>query len=199
MATDVKALLENIESFYDFRDKAVVHVGPGAGELIGYGRSARSVVAVDADPEAVRRLGVALREQDLLGRVILFRGDLGAVRVRGDVVFFDFCLHEMADPDGALRHARTLAPEVLVADAAPASRWAWYLGDEARVEHAWEIAGRFSIARDRTFMGAEQFHDYAELLARVRTRGEPTLGRIEEFKGREGLAIQMPYRVALIR
>ena len=199
MATDVRALMENIESCYDFQGKAVVHVGVREGRLTGYAASARSVLAVDSDPEAVRRLGSLIREQGLLGRFIIFRGAFQSVGIRADVVFFDFCLHSMADPEAALRHARTLAPETLVVESTPESRWAWTLGEEAEVARCWEAAGRGEIARDDTFMGAEQFHDYAELLAALKGRGEPTLGRIAALKGREGIAIQMPYRVALLR
>jgi len=197
METDVNLLLENIGSCYDFRNKSVIHVG--GGQIVGYGAAARSVLAVDADPEGVRRLGVLLREKGLLSRFIVFKGDFLTVRARADVIFFPFSLHAMADPDAALRHARTLAPETLVVDAAAGSRWAWYCGEETGVERSWEAVGRFPIARDEAFMGAEQFHDYHELLVRVRALGEPTLSRIEEFKGRQGLAIKMPYRVALLR
>ncbi len=199
MATDVRALMENIQSCYDFRDKSVIHVGAGGGQLIGYAMAARTVLAVDRDPDAVRRLGVVLREQGLLSRFIVFKGDFASVRTRADVVFFEFCLHETADPDAALRHGASLAPETLVVDHAPGSRWAWYGGEETKVERSWEAVRRFGISRDETFMGAQQFHDYKELLAKVAVQGEPTLGRIEEFKGRQGIAIQMPYRIALLR
>jgi hypothetical protein len=199
MATDIRALMENIQSCYDFRDKSVIHVGAGGAQLIGCTATARSVLAVDPDPEGVRRLGVVLREQGLLSRFIVMKGEFLVVRARAEVVFFEFCLHHMTDPDAALRHARTLAPETLVVDEAPGSRWAWYLGEETMVERCWEAVGRAPIARDDTFMGAEQFRDHAELLARVRVRGEPTIGRIEEFKSRQGIAIQMPYRIVLLR
>ncbi|HTT66888.1 MAG TPA: methyltransferase domain-containing protein [Gemmatimonadales bacterium] len=198
MATDVRALMENIASRYDFRDKSVIHVGAGGGRLAGYARDARSVLAVDSDAEAVRRLGVALREQGLVSRFIVFKGELASVRARADVVFFEFCLHETAEPGAALQHARTLAPETLVVDHAPGSRWSWYRGEEAGVERAWQAVGRLAVARDETLMGAEQFHDYDELLAAVGARGEPTLGRIAELRGRQGIAIQMPYRIALL-
>ena len=122
MATDVRALIDNIQSCCDLRDKSVIHVGVGGGELVACSSAARSVLAVDRDPDAIRRLGATLREQDLLGRYIVFRGDFRAVRTRADVVFLGFCLHTMADPDGALRHARTLAPATVVVDAAPGSR-----------------------------------------------------------------------------
>ena len=199
METDVNILTENIESCYDFRNKSVIHVAGGGAQLVAYGAAARSVLAIDADPEGVRRLGVLLREKGLLSRFIVFKGDFLTVRARADVVFFAFSLHGIADPEAALRHARTLAPATLVVDAALGSRWAWYRGEETAVERTWEAVGRFPIARDDTFMGAEQFHDYDELLARVRALGEPTISRIEEFKGRQGLSIKMPYRIALLQ
>jgi len=198
MATDVRALMDNIAARYDFRDKSVIHVGAGGGRLIGYASGARSVLAVDADAEAVRRLGVALRERGLVSRFIVFKGTLASVRARADVVFFEFCLHGTEDPGAALGHARTLAPETLVVDHAPGSRWSWYCGEEAGVERAWQAVARFHIARDETLMGAEQFHDYDELLAALGGRGEPVPGRIAEFRGRQGLAIEMPYRIAVL-
>ena len=84
-------------------------------------------------------------------------------------------------------------------DAAPGSRWAWCRGEETQVERAGKRPGpSCTVARDETFMGAEQFHDYRELAGSLPPR-EPTLSRIEEFKGREGIAIQMPYRIVLLR
>lgn len=199
MATDVRALMDNIAARYDFRDKSVIHVGAGGGRLIGYATGARSVLAVDADAEAVRRLGVTLREQGLVSRFIVFKGELASVRARADVVFFEFCLHAAADPAAALQHARALAPETLLVDHAPGSRWSWTCGEETGVARLWEAASRFPVARDETVMGAEQFHDYDELAAAVGGRGEPALGRIAELRGRQGIAIPMPYRIALLR
>ncbi|HXY70718.1 MAG TPA: methyltransferase domain-containing protein [Gemmatimonadales bacterium] len=199
MATDVRALMDNIAARYDFRDKSVIHVGAGGGRLIGYARDARSVLAVDSDAEAVRRLGVALREQGLVSRFIVFKGDLASVRARADVVFFEFCLHEAADPGTALGHAKTLAPETLVVDHAPGSRWSWTCAEEGGVERAWAAVGGRAIASDETVMGAQQFHDYDELAAALAPRGEAALGRIAEYRGRQGIAIQMPYRIALLR
>ena len=199
MATDLRTLLENVQRCYDFRDKSVIHVGAGSGQLVGYAAAARSVLAVDRDPEAIRRLGVVLREQGLLSRFIVFRGDFAAVRTRADVVFFEFTLHQVANPDAVLVHARALAPETLIVEPAPGSRWAWYCGEEGQVERSWEAVGRHAIAREETFMGAQQFRDYAELSAKVGGLGEPTLGRIAEFRERQGVAIPMPYRIVLLR
>ena len=40
MATDITQVSANLLSFYDFRDKVVVSVGAGGGQLIEYARSA---------------------------------------------------------------------------------------------------------------------------------------------------------------
>ena len=36
------------------------------------------------------------------------------VILHGDVVYFEFCLHEMDDPAKALIHAKSLAPDIVV-------------------------------------------------------------------------------------
>jgi len=36
-----------------------------------------------------------------------------------DVVYFEFCLHEMHDPEKALIHAKKLAPDIVVFDHSP--------------------------------------------------------------------------------
>ena len=120
------------------------------------------------------------------------------VSARADVVFFEFCLHEIVDPLTALRHARALAPEVLVVDPAPGSAWASYLCETEKVLRGWAAAERFPRALDRTFPGVQRFHDHAELLARVKVLGEPVIRRIQEFEGRRDIAIDMPYRVVLL-
>jgi hypothetical protein len=36
MATDIARILKNLTAFYSFAGKSVIHVGAGAGQLIGY-------------------------------------------------------------------------------------------------------------------------------------------------------------------
>jgi len=110
MATDIEAIIRNIESCYDFTGKSVIHVGAGGGQFVGYAAKTRKVLGVDPDPDAVERLKQAIREKGLESRFSALQGDILTVTARADVVFFEFCLHEIADPGAALRHARTLAP-----------------------------------------------------------------------------------------
>ena len=198
MATDIAAILRNVEACYDFAGKSVLHVGAGGGQFIGYASKARSVLAVDPDAAAVERLKAALRERWLEDRVRVLQGDIVTVSARADVVFFEFCLHEIVDPLTALRHARTLAPELLVADPAPGSAWAWHLCEAEKVLRGWAAAERFTLALDRTFAGKQRFHDHAELLAKVQGLGECVIRRVQEFEGRQDFAIDMPYRVVLL-
>jgi SAM-dependent methyltransferase len=198
MATDIAAILRNLETCYDFTGRSVIHVGAGGGQFIGYAGKVRSVLGVDLDAAAVERLRAAVRENGLEDRFRVTQGDILSVSARADVVFFEFCLHEIVDPLTALRHARALAPETLILDPAPSSSWAWYLCEAEKVLRGWSAAGRFPATLDRTFAGIQRFRDHAELLAKVRVLGEPVIRRVREFAGRQDFAIDMPYRVVLL-
>jgi hypothetical protein len=198
MATDIAAIMRDLESCYDFTNRSVIHVGAGGGQLIGYAGKARDVLGVDPDTAAVERLKAAIRERDLENRFHVLRRDVQSVSARADVVFFEFCLHEIVDPLTALHHALTLAPEVLVVDPAPDSAWAWHLCETEKVLRGWAAAERFPRTLDRTFTGAQRFHDHAELLAKVEMLGECVVRRVRDFEGRADFSIDMPYRVILL-
>jgi hypothetical protein len=198
MATDIAAIMRDLESCYDFAGRSVIHVGAGGGQLIGYAGRARDVLGVDPDAAAVERLKAALHDRGLEARFRVEQSDVQSVSAHADVVFFEFCLHEIVDPLTALRHARTLAPEVLVVDPAPGSQWAWHLCEAEKVLRGWAAAERFPRSLDRTFTGVQRFHDHAELLAKVQVLGECVVRRVREFEGRHDFTIDMPYRVMLL-
>ncbi len=198
MATDIEAVIRNIGSCFDFTGKSVIHVGAGGGQFIGYAGRAREVLGVDPDPSAVERLKQAVREKGLEERFTVVQGDFLDVSARADVVFFEFCLHEIADPRAALRHAGTLAPETLIVDPAPGSSWSWYLCEEEKVPRGWAAAEEFRLALDRRFEGTQRFRDHAELVAKVRVQGDGAIERVQEFAARTDFTIDMPYRVALL-
>jgi SAM-dependent methyltransferase len=198
MATDIEAILRDLESCYDFTGKSVIHVGAGGGQLIGYAGKARDVLGVDPDAVAVGRLKAALRERNLENHFRVMQADVQSVSARADVVFFEFCLHEIVDPLTALRHALTLAPRVLVVDPAPDSAWAWHLCETEKVLRGWAAAERFPLVLDRIFSGEHHFHDHAELLAKLEALGECVIRRAREFRNRENFSIDMPYRVVLL-
>jgi len=49
MATDVNAILNSLTSFHDFKDKCVIAVGAGGGQLALVGQVAKQVIAIDQD------------------------------------------------------------------------------------------------------------------------------------------------------
>jgi len=198
MATDVGLVVRNLLGFYPFAGKTVVSVGAGGGQLVGYGREARRVVAVDADAEALRRLSGVLAANGLTERFEPICSDVLDVTVRGDVVLFEFSLHEMPDPERALAHARTLAPDVVVLDHAPGSRWAWHVVEEEKVKRSVEAMRRLGVRAERLFLGEQRFADHAELLAKVSVQGPRAVERAERFRGAREIVIPFGYEVALL-
>lgn len=199
MATDLQTIIHDLESCYDLRGRSLIHVGAGGGQLVGYVRNARRVLGVDTDAAAVTQLEAKVRDAGLADRYRAMRADVLSVTERADTVYFEFCLHELVDGATALRHARELAPDVLVADHAPGSPWSGYLGEAEKVMRGWAALERFPLALDRAFTGVQRFHDHAELLAKVAVMGEGAARRVEVFRDRRDFTIAMPYRVALLR
>jgi predicted RNA methylase len=198
MATNIEEIVRNLTGFYGFAGKTVIVVGAGGGQLVEYTREARRVIAVDRDPIAIEGLTKRLDECGLTDRFTVVHSDLLTVQTSGDVVVFEFCLHEMKDPEQALRHAGQLARDVIVIDHAPGSRWMFYAAEEDGVEAAWSALGRRAIRRRLDVEGGQRFHDYAELAAKMAQQGPKSLERIRPYQGQEGIAIPMPYRLALI-
>lgn len=198
MATDVGLVVRNLLEFYPFAGKTVVSVGAGGGQLVEYGREALRVVAVDVDAGALGRLSDVLAARGLADRFELVHSDLLGLAARGDVVLFEFSLHEMPDPSSALRHARSLAPDVVVLDHAPGSEWARHVAEEDKVLRSAEAMRRLGVRAERLFLGEQRFADHAELLAKVSGQGPLAVERAERFRGAPGIVIPFGYGVALL-
>jgi predicted RNA methylase len=198
VATDLGQIVANLLAFYDFTGRTVVAVGAGGGQLAGYARRARRVIAVDRDEAAMERLAARVRKLGWTERFTFVNCDFLTVQPRGDVVLLEFCLHQMAEPERALRHAKVLAADVVVMDHAPTSRWSWYAAEEGKVEAAWSAVERETIRRQQGFEAFQQFHDETVLEARLSTRGPTSLERISPLRGQQEISIPMPYRLALL-
>ncbi len=199
MATDVGRILENLLAFYDFKGKTVVAVGAGGGQLAGYGRPAKRVIAVDRDPAAMDKLKESSQRLGLSGRFEYWSGDFCTCDRQGDTVLFEFCLHEMDDPVAALNNARILAPDTVVIDHAPGSAWIYYGAEDDKVERSWRAVETFPVIRRSGHAAEQRFRDFRELHDKVSLQGEESLRRIEEFRGQADIVIPMSYALALIR
>jgi predicted RNA methylase len=199
MATDIGLILQRLLSFYDFSGKSVLAVGAGGGQLAGYARSMRKVLAVDRDLTAMKQLQEAAARLDLQERFEYWTGDFADCDRRGDVVLFEFCLHEMDDPSASVAKATTLAPEVVVIDHAPGSPWVYYTAEDDKVDRSWRALGRVEVARQCSYPAEQRFANYDELYAKVNSQGDESIRRIECFREQTGIIIPMSYALALIR
>ncbi|PWB76307.1 hypothetical protein C3F09_00525 [candidate division GN15 bacterium] len=198
MALDIEALIASLESFYSMRGKSVLHVGAGGGQFVEYLKPAGKVVGIDSDPQAIALLNTALERTGMTDRYTVVQSDWLTVAERAEVVYFEFCLHEMADPMAALRHAQTLAPEIMIADHALESKWSWYAGETEKITRSWNAIRQFGIKREASFAAIHRFRDYEELQARLQGPEEPTVTRIQELAGKTNIEIEVPYRLAVV-
>lgn len=199
MAADYPRMIRELLAFYDLTGKTVLAVGGGGGALIGYGRAAGRVLALDVDPAALDKLRQNLKLAGLEEKYEPVLGDFFTVELEADVVLFEFCLHEMADPGAAIERALAMAPDVVVFDHWPGSPWTFLAGEDLKVAASWAALGRLPAARTESYEGVQSFDDFGQLEEKVRHLGEPALSRIAAYKGKTGIRIPMSYGLALIR
>ena len=198
MAADYQQMLKNLRQFYDFSGKVVLAVGAGGGQLVELGRGVRKLIAIDKDPAAIRQLKARIAVQSLENQVEVVEADFFETSLPGDVVYFEFCLHELADPEEALRHASTLAPDVLIFDHLPDSPWAFHAAEEDKVRCSTEVLARFDCVRHETFRTDQHFQDHAQLLERISCQGELAVDRTRRFLGMTNIVIPMTYGLTLL-
>ena len=195
MAVDRNQLSRDLSRFYDFTGKTVVYVGAGNGQLlntagIGY------LVAIDEDPRRADKLRTSLTGGPGFVEVIAARFE--DVRAHGDVVYFEFCLHEMNDPQHALKHARELAPELIVFDHSAGSEWSFYAAEDEKVSRSADAVKQFGVRRRKQFVAEQRFRNYAELAAKLLSQGSVSAERARRFAGTTNIVIPMKYELALL-
>jgi ubiquinone/menaquinone biosynthesis C-methylase UbiE len=198
MAVDISKVIGNLNEFYKFDNQAVISVGAGGGQFVEYGRHARHVIAVDNDEEALNKLKNALYTSRMAEKFTLIHSDFYHVKNKGDVVFFEFCLHEMKDTQKAIKHALTLAPVVLISDHWPGSEWAYIVDEKEKVTKSWESLKKFRFKKIQRYDTVQFFQDYEELYVKVKVQGENSINRISKYKGSKEFTIPMSYGFALI-
>ena len=149
--------------------------------------------------EAASQLETVVREKGLSDKFEIKVADIVSVFAKADVVFFELCLHEMPDPGRALEYARGLAPDILVIDHHPDSRWAWYVLESEKATRSWDATRKLHVVQEKTYDAEQHFSDYSELKAKVEVMGDLAVDRIADFVGKRDIIIDMKYTIALLR
>ncbi len=198
MAADYGQMAKNLRCFYDFTGKIVLFVGAGGKQLLDPGFGTKKLIAIDRDIEALRELEARVAAERLQDSVDVLGANFEDVSLSGDVVYFEFCLHEMADPQNALTHAKNLARDVVVFDHSPGSEWIFYGAEEDKVRRSAHAMERFGIRRRENFCTEQRFKSHAELLAKVAVQGVLAIERAQRFAGAADITIPMAYELALL-
>jgi Methyltransferase domain len=198
VAADYEKMAENLGRFYDFAGKTVLYVGAGGRQLLSPAFRTRKIVAIDQNVEALRELRECVAAGGLQEKVQVVGASFESIESQGDVVYFEFCLHEMMDPHLALSHARRLAPDIVVYDHSPGSQWIYFGAEEDKVRSSCEVMERFGIQRRERFHAEQRFADYDELLAKVSPQGAVAVQRAGCFVSAANIAIPMDYELVLL-
>jgi len=198
MATDYLRLSRDLSRFYDFADKVVLYVGAGGRQLLDPAVRFRKWLAIDKDAEALRQLKAEITAKGLQDSVEVIEASFEEVAFPGDVVFFEFCFHEMDDPAAALTHAKTLAPDIVVYDHSVGSDWIYLGAEEDKVVRSAAAMERFGIRRRERFLAEQRFGSFGELLAKVAPQGATAIERAQRFAGATEIVIPMAYELNLL-
>lgn len=195
MATDYAKLSQDLCRFYDFAGKVVLYIGAAGRQLLGPAARTRKLIAIDKDVNALRQLQEEVVARGLEESVEVVGASFEQVTVKGDAVYFEFCLHEMDDPAKALVHAKSLAPDIVVYDHSPGSEWIYYGAEEDKVRRSSAVMERFGIRRQARFQAEQRFWNHAELLAKVSPQGPLAIERARRFAGAADIVIPMRYEL----
>ena len=198
MVVDRAELSANLARFYDFRGKSVLYVGAGIGQILRPGSGAASVVAIDRDPGSLKGFRRAAATEWAGIPVRFFPRDFKTVKVRGDVVYFEFCMHYMKDPGRTLRQARSLAPDIVAMDHLPRSRWVYYWAGEEVVGRSTRAIEAFGVRRREAFTAEQKFADWKALATRLKGEGKESRRRVLELKGVRDIRMPMDYCLYLL-
>jgi tRNA A58 N-methylase Trm61 len=198
MATDVQKIIQNLTAVFDPSGRTIIVVGGGGGQFIEYGRPAARILSLDSDAEAIRLLRKNLKKAGLEDRFAPILGDFYESGLKGDAVLFEFCLHEMSDPKAAIRHAQTMAPDIVVIDHWPDSKWSHYAAETEKVNAGWEAVESFPLKKKQSYRAVHFFNDYDELYLKLKDQGEISLARIEKFRFQKNIVIPIVYGIAVI-
>jgi len=198
LAADYGQLSENLRGFYDFTGKVVLFVGAGGRQILDPSIPTKKLIAIDENAQSLEELKANIVERDMQNSVEVVRSRFEDVTLCGDVVYFEFCLHEMHDAQKALFHARSLAPDIVGYDHLPDSEWVFHAAEEDKVRRSAEAMECFGVRRREMFCTEQRFRDHAELLAKLTVQGVIAIQRAQRFAGATNIVIPMSYELALL-
>jgi ubiquinone/menaquinone biosynthesis C-methylase UbiE len=198
MAVDYQDLAANLKRFYDFSDKVVLFVGAGARQLLDPSIPTRKLIAIDRNTESLDELRNNVAAAGKHDSVDVVDSRFEDIHMLGDVVYFEFCLHEMDDPEKALSHARTLAPDIVVFDHSPQSEWVFLAAEDEQVLRSNQALERFGVRQRQTYIAEQRFRDYGDLVAKIRGQSPVAVQRAEPFAGATNIVIPMRYQLILL-
>ena len=199
MTVNSRDLAVTLARFYEFEDKVALYVGAGGAQLLTPDVRIKRMIAIDQNAETLRKLKTNIVAQGIQDSVEVVASDFQDVVILGDVVYFEFCLHEITDPYAALTHARALAPDIVIFDHLPGSEWSFYAAEEEKVRRSNEAMERFVARRHEVFRTEQRFADYEQLHAKLASQGTVAVERARRhFAGSIDIAIPMPCQLALL-
>jgi hypothetical protein len=198
LATDYAKLTENLCRFYDFTDKVVLYIGAAGRQLLDPAARTKLLIAIDKDVAALQELRANVAASGLRDSVEVVGANFNEVTLQGDVVYFEFCLHEMDDPEETLRHGKSLAPDIVVYDHSVGSEWIFFGAEEDKVAHSSAIMERYGIRRREKYEAEQRFESFAELLAKVSPQGPLAIERARRFEEAKDIVIPMSYELNLL-
>lgn len=190
MVVDKSELAANLAKFYDFQGKSAICIGAGGGLLLEPSTGVASVVAIDKDAEALDKFRNESKSRWVGIPIQFVPRRFEEVDFRGDVVYFEFCMYMMEDPQKTLEHARSLAPDIVAIDHLPGSRWVYYWAGEKEVLRSTKALESFGIKRKKRFTAEQRFKDWRALADRLTGLGEESRRRVLELK--EAKDVHMP-------
>ncbi len=183
MAADYARMSADLCCFYDFSGKVVLFIGAAGRQLLHPSTPVKKLVAIDKDVVALEALRADIAAKGLQNVVEVIGGDFEEVTAHGDAIYFEFCLHEMDDAARALRHAKSLASDIVVYDHSAGSEWIFYGTEEDKVARSSTEMQCFGIRRRLAFEGEQRFATYDELLTKVSPQGPLAVERVQRFAG----------------
>jgi predicted RNA methylase len=198
MIKDIQQVIQNLLDFYNFQDKTIISVGAGGGQFIEYARFAKHVFAIDNDKKALNKLKENLSIKGLSEKFTLIHSDFINANVKGDVVLFEFCLHEMEQAQKMIEYAKKLAKNIIIADHGVKSEWAYIADEKEKAIASWSYVLNNPIQKIITYKAEQYYDDYNQLYEKVKIQGVNSIERIKKFEKSKSFIIPMEYTFALV-